>query len=68
MNIVRWILQWERQRGALIEKSKGPWHRNVVILKFNWIIFFGGGGEDEDKRVVELVFYFYYSKLPFLDI
>ena len=29
--------------GALVEKGKGPWQRNVVIMNFF------GGKEDEDK-------------------
>jgi hypothetical protein len=34
------------KRGTLVEKGKGPWQRNVVLINFNVL----GGREDEDKR------------------
>ena len=37
------------KRGAMVEKGKGPWHRNIIIMKF-WWNFFDGGIEDDDKR------------------
>ena len=27
------------KRGAPIEKGKGPWHENIVIIIFSWIFF-----------------------------
>jgi hypothetical protein len=42
------------KRGALVGKGKGPWHRNIVIIKIQWNFF--GGREDEDKRTVQLEF------------
>ena len=38
------------KRGALIEKGKGPWRRNILIIKFSIEFFIGGGREVEDKR------------------
>ena len=37
------------KEGALIENGKGPWHSDVVLIKYmkNW------GREDEDKRMVQ---------------
>ena len=29
--MVQWVLWWERQRGAMIEKGRGPWQRNIFI-------------------------------------
>ena len=34
-NMVRQVLLWERQkRGSSRKKDKGPWKRNIVIIKF----------------------------------
>ena len=36
------------KRGALIQKGKGPWQRNIVIIIYKWNYF--GGRENENKR------------------
>ena len=60
------------KRSALVRKGKGPWQRNIVMMKFWWNFF--GGKEDGDKRrpknMVKLdwFFIFPFPKLPFLGI
>ena len=54
------------KRGALVEKRKGPWEKNVVIINFQWNYFCEK--EDEDKRMVKLDFEMISSKLLFLGI
>jgi hypothetical protein len=34
IDIVQWVLQWERQRGALVEKRQGP-----MAYKYDYNIF-----------------------------
>jgi hypothetical protein len=41
------------KRSAMVEKGKGPWHRNSVIIffdKYFLIKYFLGKKKDEDKR------------------
>ena len=52
--------------GALVEKGKGLWQRNIVMFKI--LTNFFGGREYEDKRMVKLVFFVFFSKVPFLNI
>jgi hypothetical protein len=38
----------EAKEVLMLEKGKGPWHKNIVIIKFLMNFFLGK--EDEDKR------------------
>ena len=67
-DMVQRVLWWRRKSGARVEKGKGPWQRNVVLINSQWFIF---EGEErmktkEDKSMVKLDFRF--PKLPFWDI
>jgi hypothetical protein len=41
--------------GVLVEKGRGSWQRNVVIIHFNELCFWGR--EDEDKKLEKLFFF-----------
>ena len=66
--MVQRVLRWERQRDALVEKDKGPWQSNDVMIFFSNKMYFGAKKikKKEDKIMVKLEFFF--SKLPFLGI
>jgi hypothetical protein len=49
------------KRGTLVEKNKGLWQRNVVIINFNVL----GGRENEDKRRQENGLEFFSFKIAF---
>ena len=51
--------------GALVEKGKGPWQTNNVIIHFWW--FFFGWREDEDKKRQENGQTWYFSKTAFFE-
>ena len=43
------------KRGALVEKCKGPWQRNTLIIKFLWIFFGGREGKNNKRQKSNLI-------------
>ena len=64
--MVQRVLRWEGERGALVEKSKGPWHSNIVTLIFWWNFFWGKRRwrQENTKECSNLnLFFIYFSKI-----
>ena len=51
--MVQHVLWWRGKRGAMVEKERGPFQRNVVIIKKLINSVWGR----KDKRMVKLDFF-----------
>jgi hypothetical protein len=57
IDMVQQVSRWARgKRGAMLEKDKGSWHRNIALNFFSMKYFFGAKKMKsiEDKRKVKL--------------